>query len=316
MSKTPTDPHRMLLSGPTMGSRWSVLLDEPAKPDAHALQAALQAAVDEVDAQMSTWKPDSDLMLFNAAPCGDWVALPAGLMAVLRAGVQIGRATKGAFEMNVGAAVRAWGFGSDPADLAAIRAASGAARVSSDAALKLDPARQAARKTAPLALDLSGIAKGYGVDRLAEVVAGHGLSRALCAIDGEVRALGRQADGSPWSVAIETPDSPDRAPYSMLALTEGAVATSGDYRHFLTVRGRRLPHTIDPRRRSPLVDGPASVSVMAADCMTADAMATALMVMGKDEGLAFARQHAISALFLLRDGAALRSVGSGIFADG
>lgn len=315
MSKTSTEPPRLALSGPTMGSRWSVLLDAPARPATDRLQAALQAAVDAVEAQMSTWKPDSDLMRFNAAPCGDWITLPAGLMAVLAAGVQISRATNGAFEMNVGTAVRAWGFCTDPADLAAIRAASRAPRVPAAMALDLDPERSAARKTAPLALDLSGIAKGHGVDRLAGVLACLGIRHALCAIDGEVRAVGTQADGTPWSVAIETPDSGARAPHSVLALADGAVATSGDYRHFVNVRGQRLPHTIDPRRGSPLVGGPASVSVLSGDCRTADALATALMVMGKDAGLGFARRHGISVLFIVREGTTLQSAGTGIFAN-
>jgi thiamine biosynthesis lipoprotein len=298
-----------------MGTRWSVLVDSQHTTEAPALQAALQTAVDEVDAQMSTWKPDSDLMRLNAAPCGVWVVLPERLLSVLAAGLQISRATSGAFEMNVGAAVQAWGFGADGIDLTAIRSASSAPRIAALTALELDTEQSAARKTAPMALDLSGIAKGYGVDRLAEVLAGHGISQALCAIDGELRALGSQTDGNPWAVAIEAPDSATRAAHSVLALAEGAVATSGDYRHFLTVAGKRLSHTIDPRRGAPLVGSLASVSVMAADCMTADALATALMVMGEVAGIAFARQHGITALLLVRDGTSVRSVGTHAFAD-
>ena len=170
-----------------------------------------------------------------------------------------------------------------------------------------------AKKTAPLALDLSGIAKGYGVDRLAAIAGGFGISHALCAIDGEVRAVGTQANGAPWAVAIETPDAPDRAPLSVTTLEDGAIATSGDYRHFVEVKGHRLSHTIDPRRGAPLVTAPASVTVILKSCEQADAMATALMVMGQDAGLSFARANGISALFVMREGQGFQSFGSGVF---
>lgn len=309
MPKTCTEDSRQTLAGATMGTRWSVRLDGPAAPD--GLHAALQAAVDEVDMQMSTWKPDSALMRLNAAPCGAWVAVPARLLAVLAAGLAISRATGGAFEMNVGDAVRAWGFGADRIDLAAIRAASAARRVPATEALEIDAEGSRVRKSAPLALDLSGIAKGYGVDRLAEVLADHGVSRALCVIDGEVRAIGTQADGSPWAVAVENPDG---GVHSVLALADASVATSGDYRHFVTVAGTRLAHTIDPRRGAPLVGAPCLVSVVAPSCMLADALATALTVMGPEQGLAHARQHGLSALILTRGAQGLETAGCGLFA--
>lgn len=315
MLKTFTEMRAPCCAGRTMGTEWSVLIDDPLEPeDLALLQVALQAAVDLVDGQMTTWAPGSALMQFNAAPCHRWLPLPAALMTVLGAGIAIGRATAGAFEMNVGDAVRAWGFGAEAIDLASIRAASGSRRVAAMAGLELDPLLGLARKTAPLSLDLSGIAKGYGVDRLAEVALAHGVTHVLCAIDGEVRALGGRADGSPWAIRVEEPDASGRAVHSMLTLADGAVATSGDYRHFVTVAGKRLAHTMDPRRGAPLVDAPASVTVMAQSCMMADAMATALMVMGPEAGARLAKDAGISALFLLRGSAGFRSVGVGMFA--
>lgn len=278
-----------------MGTTWS--LQYEGEVDAASLQAALERAVQQVDEQMSTWTPFSDLMRFNDAPCGEWIALPPQLMKVLAAGLQITRLTKGAFEMNLGQAVQAWGFSARQIDLAAIRAASAAPWVSSLEALELDQTH--ARKTAPLSLDLSGIAKGYGVDRLAEVARDFGLSRALCEIDGELRAI-NDPHTQPWTVAIENPDASDRAAHSFVALAEGALATSGDYRHFVMVKGQRLAHTMDPRRRAPVVNAPASVTVLAATCLQADAMATALLVMGAEAGLAFAKSQNISAVFLTR----------------
>jgi FAD:protein FMN transferase len=312
MPKTPTDS-ALALGGATMGTRWSVLIDDLVTDP--TLHSRLQAAVDEVDAQMSTWKPDSDLMRLNAAPLDVWVALPERLLTVLEAGLAISRQTGGAFEMNIGDAVRAWGFGPDVIDLHAIRAASAALRVPASAALELDQANGRARKSAPLALDLSGIAKGFGVDRLVETARDLGVAQALCTIDGEVRALGTRQDGRPWAVGIETPDSTATHHHSVLELADTAVATSGDYRHFVTVGTTRLSHTMDPRRGAPLVAAPASVTVLSRSCMMADAMATALMVMGEKKGADFAKDHAISALFLNRSASGTTAVGIGSFAS-
>jgi thiamine biosynthesis lipoprotein len=275
MSKMPTNRKRHHFDGPTMGTRWSVTFDGPHDP---ALQTALQQVVQDVDTQMSTWNDTSDLMRLNTAPLDTWVAVPRHLMHDLVAGQEISKTTKGAFEMNVGDAVRAWGFGPSQIDIDAIRLASRTPRVPAVDALELDQVNLQARKSAPVALDLSGIAKGYGVDCLVDVLKGFHINHAFCAIDGELRAIGNQAGGTPWSVTIETPDADNRAAHSMLTLAEGAIATSGDYRHFVEVKGSRLSHTIDPRRGSPVVDAPASVSVIANTCLMADAMATALMV--------------------------------------
>ena len=310
MSKMSTKLARHQLNGLTMGTCWSVTFDGPHDP---ALQTALQQAVQDVDTQMSTWSDTSDLMRLNAAPLDTWVAVPRHLIHVLAAGLEISTSTKGAFEMNVGDAVRAWGFGPSQIDIDAIRLASSARRVPAIDALELDQVNLQARKSAPLALDLSGIAKGYGVDRLVDVLKGFNINHGLCAIDGELRAIGNQADGTPWSVAIEAPDSNNRAAHSMLTLAEGAIATSGDYRHYVEVKGSRLSHTIDPRRSSPLVEAPASVSVIANTCLLADAMATALMVMGVEAGLAFAAKNQVSGLFLVRQPTGLHETGTGLF---
>jgi thiamine biosynthesis lipoprotein len=139
------------------------------------------------------------------------------------------------------------------------------------------------------------------VDRLAETLRDQGIVAALVGIDGEMRASGLRPDFEPWTIAVEAPDLGRRTPHAILALQDAAVATSGDYRHWVEVQGRRLSHTMDPRRGAPLIASPASVTVVARTCAEADAWATALMVLGLERGAALARKHGLDALFLLRD---------------
>lgn len=303
-------PIRLTLNGPTMGTRWSALIHAPAGFSPARLQADLQAAVTRVDDQMTTWRP-SDLMRLNAAPPQQWIDLPAEIMTVLDCALEIGRLSGGAFEIGMGDAVWAWGFGAAQADEAQIKSARARPRRPAHEVLELDLTAGRAMKKAPIALDLSGIAKGFGVDELAKVLLQHGFSSGLVAIDGEVRALGCQADGKPWPVAVEAPNHDRRDAHSLLALENVAVATSGDYRHWVEVGGRQLSHTMDPRTGAPLLHAPASVTVLAESCMRADALATALMVMGPSEGRDFARAHQIQALFMLREGGEIRTLGVG-----
>ena len=310
MSKMSTEPVRQALNGPTMGPRWSALFFAPPGFDPTPMQAALQAAVDAVDAQMSTWKPDSDLMRLNTAPVGEWRDIPSDLARVLTIGLAIGRASGGAFDIGQGDAVRAWGFGPAAADPQAILGAMQAPHRAAHDVLELDGNR--VRKSAPIALDLNGIAKGYGVDRLAQVLSAHGIRDALVGIDGEMRALGLRPDGTPWTIAVEVPERDRRAPHSILTLQDAAVATSGDYRHWVTVQGRDLSHTMDPARGAPLLAPPASVTVIAPTCAEADAWATALMVKGVEAGADVARKAGLDALFLARDDASgVQGIGVG-----
>lgn len=282
-----------------MGTRWSALFWAEPGFDVARIRSGLHAAVDEVDAQMSIWKTDSALMLLNRAPIGQAVPIPAMLEQVLQLGVAIGKGSGGAFDIGVGDAVSAWGFGPGGASQDSIRAAMSPRRVSAVEALAFR--RGAVTKRAAITLDLNGIAKGFGVDRLAEALSALGVRDALVGIDGEMRAMGHRPDGQPWTVAVEKPDPDRRAPHSVLALTDCAVATSGDYRHYVIVNGRLLSHTMDPKRGAPLLQPPASVTVIAPSCAAADAWATALMVLGPDEGSALARKIGLEALFLLRD---------------
>ena len=265
------------LSGPAMGSRWTARLDCDAR-QAVTLTGVCAAAVEAVEHQTSNWLRDSDLNRLNAAPVGDWVTLPDHLMTVLVKSLQIGRETDGLFDIGVGALVQAWGFGpaEGAADTTAISAHLGLSLRTSDA---LDLSSHSALKRKPLTLDLSGIAKGYGVDVLAQTLRDHGFTDALCGLDGELVAMGTRQDGQPWAVALEQPDPTRRIGRSLIELSDRAIATSGSYRHFVTVGNLRVSHTMNPRTGGPAISPLVSVSVVHDTCMEADALATVLMVL-------------------------------------
>jgi len=265
-----------------------------------------------VVAGMSTWERESDLCRFNRAPAGHRALLPAPFAEVMARALEIAETTGGAFDPAAGALVDAWGFGpcapgaprAIPAagDLAAARPRGGWRR------LDFDRACGALTQPGGVALDLSAIAKGYGVDRVAGWLDGQGFESWLVEVGGELRGAGVKPDGQPWWVALERPADAE-VDETFVALHDLAVATSGDYRRWFEQDGERFSHTIDPRDGRPVRHGLASVSVLHAECMTADALSTALTVMGCEAGLAFADRHAIAATFVQRtaDGFAQRS---------
>ncbi len=291
---------RKVINGPTMGTRYSAVLYAPSGIDHREVGRDLQAAVDAVDAQMSTWKPDSDLMRLNRLKTGIWCDVPSQLGAVLAAGLEIGRLSGGAFDIGVGDLVSAWGFGSNPAAERPQATANPGPRRPAHLCIEMDTERLRVRKLTNVTLDLSGIAKGFGVDELARVLGSHGIAHFLVSIDGELRASGGKPHGTPWRVAVEKPKAGSREPEGVLELTDGAVATSGNYRHFVDIDGVRYGHTIDPRRQEPVVNGPAAVTVLAETCMTADAWATALLILGPSTGGAIAAAHGMESIFINR----------------
>ena len=315
MSSEAAPCQRATLNGPTMGTRWSVSVDADTTVDLNALRRDLAFAVQQVDAQMSPWKPESDLVRLNRADVDTWVDLPLEMLEVLTCAMDVHRQSAGAFDPCVGALVDAWGFGAvrDAPDAAAINTVRKAAPCPMREGLELDRPAGRARKRAPLQLDLCGIAKGYGVDRMAAVLQQHGVLHALAALDGELRAVGSQASGAPWAVALESPEVGRRAVRGVIELQDLAVATSGDYRHYLEVGDARLAHTMDARRAAPVNNAVASVTVLAPTCMQADAWATALVVAGPGEGLGLAQRMGLEVLFLLRRPEGLVEMGLGRF---
>ncbi len=308
--KTSTETQRYSLNGETMGTRYTALFYAEAGLDTDAINRALAEAVGRVDQQMSTWKADSDLNRLNAAPEQVWLPVPEELATVLAAALRVGQQSGGAFDIAVGDLVEAWGFGpgassvtEQPLDTLAPRSA-----LSANAALTVDTQRHQVRKRAPLQLNLNAIAKGFGVDELARCLDGFGLTDYLVGIDGEMRARGSKPDAQPWVVAIEKPCRGVREVMGVMELCDAAIATSGDYRHWIDVKGRHYAHTMNPATGAPLCNSVAAVTVVAASCMLADAWATALMVLGESEGPRVAQARGMDALFVLRDGDQLREI--------
>ncbi len=294
---------RYSVSGQTMGTRYSALFFAAPGQDASAISAinaALFAAVDQVDRQMSTWNSDSDLSRLNATPTGQWVVVPRALAAVLQAALAIGQQSSGAFDIGVGKLVNAWGFGPASSPLSAPLPARPPAV--DGAALEIDHPSLRVRRLADVAFDLSGIAKGYGVDELARCLDRLGIADYLVGIDGEMRARGVKPGRQPWAVALEKPLPGMREVMGVMELFDAAIATSGDYRHFVDLAGQRYAHTMHPRLGVPVSNRLAAVTVLAPTCMIADAWATALLVLGEEGGVALACEREMDALFVLRSG--------------
>ena len=304
--------------GQSMGSTWSVRV--AGGPFDAALAAAARRAVadalDDVVARMSTFDPQSEVGRFNRHAAGTVFAMSSDTLAVLEHARQVASLSGGAFDPTVAPLVRAWGFGADAT------ARGGAPTPGElDAAvgwqhLVLDAADGSVRKALPaLQLDLSGIAKGHAVDRAAQALEALGLARYMVEAGGEIRTQGLNAEGRPWQIAVERPDAWPPRVHRVVPLRGLAIATSGDYRNFYEQAGRRIHHEIDPATRAPAAHRLASVSVVHDACRHADAMATALFVMGPERGLALAREQRLAALFIVREaGGGLRDLASPAFA--
>lgn len=306
------------LAGRSMGTSWRCKFGNPRMLPLRDVQSACEAALSRVVTQMSPWLPDSDISRFNAAPAGTRQPLPVEFAQVLRCALAWAKASDGAFDPTIAPLVDLWGFGPRPrpedgpgrqdppgaAEIAALRARGGWTR------LELHAATDELLQPGGLRLDLSGIAKGFAVDSVLAALADLGIADALVEVGGELRASGRRPGGGPWRVAVET----GAGRSCVLALEQRAVATSGDAFHAFDHGGRRYSHTLDPRTGHPVTHDVASVTVLHADCMQADALATVLCVLGPEDGVAFAREHAIAALFARRGASGWSELASPAFA--
>jgi len=285
------------LAGETMGTVWRVRCAVSAGFDIEGLRAATVRRLAGLVAQMSHWQSDSLLSRFNRALAGSWTRLPRDFASVIAASFDIAARSDGAFDPAIGRLVDLWGFGPRPyTRVPSDEAVAAALHVSGWRRLVYDRAAGWLRQPGGIALDLSGIAKGYAVDAVARLLWEQDVAHALVEIGGECLGIGVRPDLDPWWVDIEAPPGTDIAPLRV-ALHGLSVATSGDY-----VRGR---HTLDPRTGHP-VDAVISLSVLNPSAMIADGWASALTVLGPKEGAALATREGLAVRCVYRSGEGVR----------
>lgn len=300
----PPGPY-IAFSGSSMGTTWNVKLAGPnLGPDAmRRAGKAIADSLDDVVQRMSTWESESELSRFNAWQSTGPFSITAPVAEVLSVAQEVSRKSQGAFDVTVGPLVEAWGFGSrgpvssPPSDQAVAELLE---RVGYRQ-LDLDVEGGHVAKQHPLAeIDVSALAKGYAVDRVAEALEALGHKDYLIEVGGELRARGHKTGGEPWRVAIEEPSEGVRRIHRTLVLGDSGMATSGDYRNYYERDGKRLSHTLDPRTGRPVAHSLASVTVIHPETIWADAWATALGVLGPAEGYAVAKREGLAAHFILR----------------
>lgn len=293
------EAHRF--EGPIFGTGYTVTvyaaLDETTL---ESLEAGIRRQLEQVDALMSTYREDSELSRFNRYPVGVPFFLSPATAEVIRESLRIARLSNDAFDVTVGPAVNLWGFGPEGRPERApgsAELATALARVDIHA-LALGDDTLTKRK--PVYVDLSGIAKGYGTDRVAGYLESRGIDDYLVEVGGEIRTQGAKPGGDAWRIAVEKPVSSERSVQRIIDLGSAAVATSGDYRNYFESDGVRYSHIIDPRTGRPITNQVASVTVIGARCATADALATAFTVMGERAGLELAERENIAVYFIVR----------------
>lgn len=287
------------LAGSTMGTYYRIQASCPVRLGAAEIDERLR----EFNAVFSTYEPASELSQLNMRQSGQWQPVSAHLMGVLSAAASLFELSDGAFDPTVGALVNLWGFGPDGEQIAPD--ASTLAEIKSQTGfgvLQLDPGVPAVRSTGRRTVDLSAIAKGRAVDELAVLLAQLDCVAALVDIGGEIRVFGQSPAARPWRLAIEQPGELREGATALpvLALTGGAVATSGDYRNYRELGGERVSHLIDPRTARPVTHGLASVTVWHPEAMWADGYATAINVLGPEQGQALANRAKLAVAMLIR----------------
>jgi thiamine biosynthesis lipoprotein len=306
------------LAGATMGTRFSVKLVAPDEAiDKDKLQQQLVQTLARIEERMSTFVADSELSRFNASLSTDWIAVSEELCSIVESAIEVSQLTGGAFDVTVGPLVNLWGFGPDgsatepPSDEDILRARQ---RVGFEK-LDVNCSAPAIRKRhSDVYIDLSAYAKGYAVDQLAELLDRAAFKDYLVEIGGELRMRGRNASTEDWAIAVEKPIGYERDIQTVVRLTDTAMATSGGYRNYFEHRGNRYSHTIDSNTGRPVTHNVAAVTVISETAAFADAIATALLVLGMEQGFEFAERENIAAYFLVRNESGIEEHMTGMFA--
>jgi thiamine biosynthesis lipoprotein len=292
------------LSGQTMGTQWHVSYVPPADSLRDSeISAAIESLLESVNASMSTYRADSEISRFNVAAVGEWIPVSQPFYSVLSSALLISEHSRGAYDVTLGPLVDLWGFGSqfgvvNPPERSEVELL--LETIGHDK-LRRDSANQSVMKTSTLQLDFSSIAKGYAVDQIAEWFNKQLIDDFLVEVGGEVRLSGYSARGDAWRIAIEQPDGSGRVAQA-LALTDTAMATSGDYRNYFEFKGKRFSHSLDPHTGFPVEHDLVSVTVLHPSAAMADGWATALTVLGSKEAIEVAQEQGLAVYFIRREG--------------
>nr|WP_256207134.1 FAD:protein FMN transferase [Pseudomonas sp. P97.38] len=289
--------------GPTMGSRYSIqYVSHRATPRPNAVQAEVESILADVDRQFSTYRSDSDIERFNALPANSCQVMPAAVLELVRVGEQLSVQSDGAFDLTVEPLLNLWGFGpqSRGEQVPSAEALARARQRVGHGHLRIEGDRLC--KDAAVEVDFNSIAAGYAVDRIAARLQTLGIDSYLAEATGELKAVGRKPDGSPWRVALEEPRDDRQVAERVIEVDGYGVSTSGDYRRYFEQDGARYSHTFDAHTGAPVLHNLASVTVIHPSALMADGLSTLLLILGPERGWDYAEKHGIGVFFVMRDG--------------
>lgn len=304
-SESSTDKNKILLQGKTMGTKYHVAIvhNKEAELNANAIKSKIDALLEELNQQVSTYIPDSQISQFNRSNSTEWIKVDKDFFSIVETAQNVSITSNGALDISIFPLVDIWGFGArkrdDIPNASQIREALNQTGYES---LILNSAQQSLKKKhKQLHIDLSAIAKGFAVDKISDLLKEEGYSNHLVEIGGELKANGLNQSDKKWRIAIEQPDSSNTLSQQGIEISNRAVATSGDYRNYFVEKGIRRSHIIDPKTGYPIKHKLASVTVLHDSTMLADAYATALLVMGENKGKVFVEENNLDALMIIRN---------------
>ncbi|MBO6897731.1 MAG: FAD:protein FMN transferase [Shimia sp.] len=294
----------LLISGQTMGTTYTVVAVEPQGGlNKNDLQTAIDAALQDVDRKMSNWNPSSEISRINALKANTPFSLSTDMLALLQAAQAVHETSDKQFDLTLGPLIDLWGFGAQK-PIGRVPDASGVTAamqtVGQSDALTLD-GTTLKKSHDGTQMYLSAIGKGFGVDRLGDTIRSFGVTDFMVEIGGDIIASGKNAEGMPWQIAIETPDALQRSFLKVLGVSDRGMATSGDYRNYFEQDGTRYSHILNATTGRPVTHATASVTVLTENAMLADAWATALLVVGRERGMEIAERQNLAALFIDRE---------------
>nr|WP_206384330.1 FAD:protein FMN transferase [Vibrio fluvialis] len=308
-------PQQVHLSGPTMGTSYNIkYLQQDGLPSSDDLHKEIDRLLEEVNDQMSTYRKDSELSRFNQYQGIDPFEVSNQTATVVREAIRLNGLTEGALDVTVGPLVNLWGFGPEArpevvptdAELAERKANTGIHHLSVDG-------NKLSKDLPHLYVDLSTIAKGWGVDVVANYIESQGIHNYMVEVGGEIRLKGLNRDGVPWRIAVEKPTVDERSIQEIIEPGDMAIATSGDYRNYFERDGVRYSHIINPQTGRPIHNRVVSVTVLDKSCMTADGLATGLMVLGDEKGIEIAEQNHIPVFMIVKTDDGFKEIASSAF---